>query len=203
MRGVGYSLFVRVMRVLLPASALALVALIALWPKLQGLEDSFVEVGIDSLNLEEDGRVRLDNPRYVGEATDGEPYAVEALSARVDPVTPRVIELEQMRAELPSTDSRDVALTANAAIYDRDEATIQLDDGIELTTADGYRFVTRTATVALEAGTVESATPVAGDGPAGAIWADRLEVEGGGDVIRFVGNVRVTLAPATTSEQGS
>lgn len=198
----GYSLFVRLMRVLLPMGALTLLTLVVLWPRLDGVE-GVLDGGIGALDLEEDGRVRLDNPRYVGEATNGGAYAVEAVAARVDPVTPRVIELERMRADLPMENARDVSLTALEAVFDRDLALIELDGGIELVTADGYSLRTETATVALEAGTVESATPVEGDGPAGAITADRLEVEQRGKVIRFVGNVRVTLEAATGAERGS
>ncbi len=191
-RGGRYSLFVRTMRVALPVGAIGLLALVMLWPRLSAI-DSGPNLGVGGVDLEQDGRVRLDHPRYVGEASEGGAYAVEAESARLDPVEPRRIELEQMRAELPAEGRGPVELRADGAVFDRDEELIELDGGIELTTADGYRLRTEAATVVLGAGTVRSSTPVDGDGPEGEIRADRLEVDDGGEVIRFVGDVRVRL----------
>ena len=199
-----YSRFVRVMRLVLPLGAVGLLALVVLWPRLQGLDGGFVVPAADEVALERDGRVRLDHPRYVGEAREGRAYVVEADAARVDPTAPRRIELERMRASLPTEGERDVAVAAAHAVYDRDRAWIDLDGGIEVATSDGYRLETEAAVVALEAGRLETRSPVDGTGPEGAIRADRLVVESDGRVIRFEGNVRVTLAlPRRPVETGS
>jgi len=200
-----YSRFVRAMRLVLPAGALGLLALLVAWPRLHGPERDVVTPSVESVNLERDGRVRLDNPRYVGEAADdAASFVVEAATARVDPASRRRVDLDRMRAELPTEGGRAVTVEAAHAVFDRDEATLDLDGGIEVTTDDGYRLRTRAAEVAIDDKRLWTRTPVAGDGPRGELAADRLEVEEGGAVLRFTGNVRLVLPPeGEPKKQGS
>ncbi len=198
-----YTRFVRVMRLALPFGAAALVAALVLWPRLQGLDRDFVLPEVDETVIEKDGRVRLDNPRYVGEASAEGAYRVEAEAARLDPTSPRHVELEHMRAELPTPERRDVEVEAARALYDRDRETIDLDGGIEVATSDGYRLRTDAATVAIAAGSLVTRGPIDGLGPQGTISAERLEVEKRGEVLRFSGDVRVNLRTATATEDGS
>lgn len=199
----GYTRFVRAMRVLLPAGALILLGLLVLWPRLHGLDGDVITPAAERVDLEGDGRVRLDRPRYVGEGAGGKTFAVEAAAARVDPTSPRRIELEHMRADLPTRGDRDVAVEAARAVYDRDRATLDLDGGVEVVTDDGFRLRTEAAEVAVEAGRLWTRAPVAGSGPDGELAADRLEVEERGAVLRFSGNVRVRLQTAAAPEAES
>jgi lipopolysaccharide export system protein LptC len=70
-----------------------------------------------------------------------------------------------------------------------------LSGGIELTTSDGYRFETQSASLNLDRGHVLGGKPIAGAGPAGTLSAQRFEFESGGEVLRFNGRVRVTWQP--------
>ncbi len=199
-----YSVFVRLMRLLLPTTALALIIVVVLWPRLHGIDDLVGNADVDAIDLERDGRVRLEQPSYVGAAEDGGVFHVEADAARVDPVDPRRVELEGMRARMPAPGTRELALEAGEAIYDRDLETIELEGGIELQTSDGYRLRTDRATVELDAGTVATSSPVDGAGPGGTISADRLEVDGRQEVVRFRGNVKATLpAPGAGPAAGA
>jgi lipopolysaccharide export system protein LptC len=192
-----YSRFVRAMRISLPIGAVALLALLVTWPRLHGPDDDVVTPSVESVDLEQDGRVRLNDPRYVGEGDDGGAgFTVEADVARVDPAAPSRIELDRMRAELPTEGGRDVTVVAAHAVYDRDAATLDLDGGIELVTDDGYRLLTEAAEVAVDRTQLRTRTPVEGQGPRGEIVADRMEVEEGGSIVRFTGNVRLVLPQA-------
>jgi lipopolysaccharide export system protein LptC len=197
MRAPGrYSRFVRAMRIALPLGAFALLAVLLAWPRLHGPEGDVATPTADGVDLERDGRVRLDHPRYVGEGGAARGFTVEAEAARVDPTAPRRIELERMRAELPARGGRDVAVEAGHAVYDRDRAVLDLDGGIEVVTDDGYHLWTEAAEIAIEAGRLRTRAPVEGEGPAGDLAADRLEVTERGDVLRFTGDVRVRLHDA-------
>ena len=209
MRSPGrYSGFVRAMRIALPLGAFALLAVLLAWPRLHGPQGDVVTPTADGVDLERDGRVRLDHPRYVGEG-DGTPgFIVEAEAARVDPTAPRRIELERMHAELPARGGRDIAVDAGHGLYDRDRAVLELAAGIEVVTDDGYRLRTEAGTIELEAGRFDTPTPVAADGPGGELAADRLEVTDRGDVLRFSGDVRVRVygsdrTPADAAGAGS
>lgn len=188
-----YSRFVRVMRFALPLTAMGVVALIVLWPQLRGLETGFILPDVREVDLEADGRVRLDHPEYVGRGSDGNPYRVGAGAARVDPTSPRRIELEDMRADFPRPNARDVAVEARQALYDRDAGTLDLGGGVLVTTSDGYVLRTDAASVHIESGAVQSRGAVDGAGPRGAIVADRMAIQDGGEVVRFEGNVRATI----------
>lgn len=191
-----YSRFVRVMRLALPVGAVAILGLLVIWPRLHGLDDAMIVPSTESVELERDGRVRLDSPRYVGEAGGAGAYSVEAEAARVDPASPRKIELERMRADIPTATDGDIAVEAGRAVYDRDRAMLDLAGGIEVMTDAGFKLTTQAAEVALEAGKLRSLTPVKGEGPDGELEADRLAVEDEGAILRFTGNVRVRLPGA-------
>lgn len=204
MRAPGrYSRFVRAMRVALPVAALALLALLLTWPRLHGPDSDVITPTADSVDLERDGRVRLDQPRYVGAGSGSRGFSVEAAAARVDPTSPRRIELERMRAELPAADARDIAVEAGRAVFDRDSGILDLDGGIDVVTDDGYRLHTEAAKVAVDAGLLRTLAPVAGSGPRGELVADRLEVSERGDVLRFSGNVRARLPGAEEAGTGA
>lgn len=194
-----YSRFVRAMRVALPVGALALLTLLLAWPRLHGPESDVITPTADSVDLERDGRVRLDQPRYVGAGSGSRGFSVEAEAARVDPTSPRRIELERMRAELPADDDRDIAVEAGRAVFDRDSGILDLEGGIDVVTDDGYHLRTEAAKVAVDAGLLRTLAPVAGSGPRGELVADRLEVSERGDVLRFSGNVRARLPVADGS----
>ena len=201
MAGTGrYSRFVRAMRVALPVGAFALLALLLAWPRLHGPESDVIRPTADRVDLERDGRVRLDHPRYVGDGSGGRSFTVEAEVARVDPTAPRRIELERMHAELPARSGRRISVDAGRAVYDRDDALLDLDGGIDVVTDDGYRLHTDAAVVAIEPGMLTTRAPVQGSGPEGELAADRLEVRDGGDLMRFSGNVRVRLRTADEAD---
>ncbi|MEO1089999.1 MAG: LPS export ABC transporter periplasmic protein LptC [Pseudomonadota bacterium] len=188
-----YSGFVRFMRIMLPVAALGILAVIVLWPRLQGLDTGLIVPQVGDLDLEADGRVRLDQPRYVGRGDDGDAFSVEAEAGRVDPRAPNRIELERMRADLPGSDERQVELRAAEALYDRDQDTLDLGGEVRLVTSDGYELRTTSAHVDVANGTVATTAPVDGDGPTGTIVADRMDAADGGAVITFRGNVHVVI----------
>jgi hypothetical protein len=72
---------------------------------------------------------------------------------------------------------------------------VDLSGGVELTTSDGYRFETPSVFLNLDGGQALGSEPIAGAGPSGTIAAERFEFEDGGERLRFMGRVRVTLHP--------
>ncbi|MFW5833103.1 MAG: LPS export ABC transporter periplasmic protein LptC [Pseudomonadota bacterium] len=189
-----YSRFVRTMRIALPLTAAATIAVVALWPQLRGIDASFILPDVREVELEVDGRVRLDNPEYVGRGSAGDAYRVEAGAARVDPLAPGRVELEHMRVDLPGGgQGRDLEVHSLGALYDRDAATLDLDGNIRVRTSDGYELRTEAARVEVARGTVVTSTPVDGEGPRGSIVADRMHIEERGEIVRFEGRVRARL----------
>ena len=189
-----YSRFVGFMRWLLPTTALVLVALVVLWPRIMGTGGSlivpmFVDEGADRLDS-----MRMFQPRYAGQTSEARPFSVIADSATIDPAEPDHVLLDRLAADI-ETDQRGVQLLAPAGTYHRERERLDLEGGIELLTSDGYRFETERARVLLRAGHVIGTQPVAGTGPTGTLAADQFEIRDGGGVLRFEGRVKVTVQP--------
>jgi lipopolysaccharide export system protein LptC len=197
------SRIVGLLRYLLPAIALCLIALVVLWPQLIGgagglIAPIFAHAEVDGTDV-----MLMHNPRYVGRTRDAEPYELTAASAYVDPKKPSHIHLEQLAAELTPASQRDLRLVALSGLYNRAADKLDLDGDIALTTSDGYRFETQRARIDLEAGRVVGDQPVAGWGPTGTLSADRFEIHDSGQLLRFNGRVKVTLPPAGAQERAS
>ena len=191
----GHARMVRVLRYALPAIAALMIGLVVAWPQLIGSGAGLIAPMLAPEQLNGIDVMRMNNPRYVGRTSDAEPFEVSAASAYLDPAEPDRIHLERVAADIAIAGRRDIHLLAAAGVYDRDADDVDLSGGIELTTSDGYRFETPSALLNLERGSVLGPEPIAGAGPSGTIAADRFEFRDGGDHLRFMGRVRVTLHP--------
>lgn len=191
----GHPRLVRVLRYALPAMAALMIGLVVAWPQLIGGGGGLIAPMLAPDQINGTDVMRMNNPRYVGRTSDAEPFEVSAASAYLDPAQPDRIHLEQVAADIATAGKRDLHLLAGSGVYDRKAEDVDLNGGIELTTSDGYRFETPSALLELERGRVFGREPIAGAGPSGTIAADRFEFREGGDQLRFMGRVRVTLHP--------
>jgi lipopolysaccharide export system protein LptC len=186
---------VGVLRLALPIGALLLVALVMAWPQITGRGAGLIVPMFAPGEIDGADAMRMHRPRYVGQTKHDEPFELTAASAALDPLSPSRVHLDQLAAEIDARGERDFRLQAVSGIYDRDRDRLDLSDGIEVTTSDGYRFETPTASVNLERGRVVGDQPIAGAGPSGTLAADRFEFEDGGQILRFKGRVKVVLQP--------
>jgi len=189
----AYPRLVRVLRYGLPAAAALMIALVVAWPQLIGGGAGLIAPMLAPDQLEGADVMRMSNPRYVSRTSDAEPIGVSAQSAYVDPAQPDRIHLRRVAAEIARAAGRDLQLLAGAGIYDRATEDVDLSGGVELTTSDGYRFETTSAFLNLQRRQALGQEPIAGAGPSGTIEAERFAFEDGGERLRFMGRVRVTL----------
>jgi lipopolysaccharide export system protein LptC len=191
------SRLVDALRILLPLLALIVVGLVMAWPQIM---PSPVGIAVPTFvpgDGDEPDRLRMDSPRYVGETGRNRPYEVTARSASLDPLGANIVHLDQPSADIAVGADGEVRVMAQNGTYNRDSERLLLDGGIEVITSTGYRFVTPSARVNLAQGQIRGWQPIAGEGPAGMLSADRFEIRDAGDVIRFDGRVKVTvLTPA-------
>ena len=197
------SRLVELLRYLLPALALCLVALVVLWPQLIGGAGGLIAPIFANAEIAGTDVMLMRNPRYLGRTRDAEPYQLTAASAYVDPKRPNRIHLESLAAELAAANQRDLSLVALRGMYNRGAEKLDLDGDIALTTSDGYRFETQSARIDLQSGRVIGEQPIQGFGPTGTLSADRFEIRDSGDVLRFEGRVKVTLPPRQPPNEAS
>jgi lipopolysaccharide export system protein LptC len=198
-----YSRVVELLRYLLPALALSLIALVVLWPQLIGgagglIVPIFANAKVDGADV-----MLMHNPRYAGRTNDDEPYQLTAASAYADPKQPDRVHLDHPTGALTTTGPRDLNLTAQTGVYNRAADKLELGGGVELTTSDGYRFDTDRAHIDLKDGQVIGDRPIAGSGPTGKLAADRFEIRDKGDLLHFEGRVKVTLPPHPPRDEAS
>jgi lipopolysaccharide export system protein LptC len=188
---------VGIARLALPAIALLLVVLVIAWPQLVDRGAGLIAPMFAPGEMDGADVMRMHHPRYVGQTEDAEPFELTAASASLDPIKPSRVHLDQLAADIDAKGQRDLRLVATSGIYDRDRERLDLSGGIELTTSDGYRFETPSASLNLNRGRVVGRESIAGAGPGGTLSAERFEFENGGEVLRFKGQVRVTLQPGS------
>ena len=190
-----YSRFVDLLKFLLPATALVLGALVVLWPQLMGGYGSLIVPMLvrDAVVIGDSMTMR--QPRYSGQTQTDEPFEVVAETAVIDPNQPNRIRLQDLSAGLTRRNASDIKLTAASGVYYRSIDKLNLKGDIELTTSDGYRFQTEQAQISLARGRVTGDERVRGSGPTGTLEADRFDIRDGGAVLRFEGQVKVTVEP--------
>lgn len=190
-----YSQIVDLLRFLLPATALLLIILVIAWPQVIGGYGSLILPTFARGLVDRADVMRMHQPRYVGRTGDAEPYEVTAVSAYLDPTQPNQIYLDQLAADLATAGDLQMHLTAVTATYDRAREKLDLAGGIEVVTSDGYQFQTESAHINLRLGRVIGQRPVAGQGPAGQLSAERFAISDGGKLLRFDGRVKMLLQP--------
>ena len=183
---------VRIGRVLLPALALGLLAVLALWPEFDRVEERArlsYRVGIAP------GGVQVIAPRYDSVDREGRPFTVNADTAAQDAAT-ETLDLARPRADLFTSDGW-LLLEAERGRYDRRAERLDLSGDVTLWEDRGTTIRTQQATILTGAGRAEGDRPIAAQGPFGT-----LDAEGGfriierGAVVLFVGPARAVLEDA-------
>lgn len=172
-----------------------------------GLIGSFlrqnVQIDLESLDLVGDTLV-MELPKLSGFNKMNEAYLVTAASATQRVSQPGKVELVQLKATIQNQDQTNSELTATNGLYDSSAETLMLTDGVTLTSTRGYSARLQQANVSFKARTVQSDAPVTVTLSNNVIDGNRLDMEQGGDVIRFSGGVRAVFqSTSRTSGVGS
>lgn len=201
-----YSRAVRIFRVGLPLVALGLMSSIFLVSR-EDFAGGFRFSAADFAVLRQG--LRLAHPRFTGTTEKGEPYLVSADWALPDAPDPKVVTLSAVRAEIVTEDGRTLSLTAAEGRLHPREQRVALSGRIVLTTSDGYKAETATATADIGARTLDVPGAVRAEGPLGRIEAGAMRMvrpdraKGGGDeIVVFENRVRVVYVPQAAPRPG-
>ncbi|MEO0636458.1 MAG: hypothetical protein AAFY73_07405 [Pseudomonadota bacterium] len=158
-----------------------------------------LDLKVESTGLE-NGRVVMRNPQVRGTSPEGEPFVVRAERASQDPLSPQIVDMENVTAELPVRKGQSGVLTAPGGRYDANGQTVRLDDEIRFSADDGSSLEMLGARMDLSAGSLESNGDVAAAYDGGSINAGRISVFDHGNRILLTGGVSVTVPPALLAE---
>jgi len=190
---VRYSAFVSIAKYALPAIALAAIGLIALWPTLE--EFGRTELGLAQLDIENLERSPMLNALFQSTDEAERPFQVAAVSAKPSASGDSLVELDRPSGLL-SLDDGDLSVEADTGLFDRETRQLELFGAVRLRSHDGHELRTSLAFVDFTRGYAHGATPVAGNGPSGALASEGFTVIDGGAVIVFQGPATALLIPA-------
>ena len=198
-RGDRYSRRVALLKRVLPAIGLALLLLVAAWPRLVPLLES-VRMAFPAIDLREARELKMTNPRYAGVDRLNRPYVVTAAVGHQVPNRNDLMSLDRPRAEIRLRPGATVVLTSATALYQSQAQLLDLFGDVDLVHQNGTRFMTRRAHADLSDNTADGHDPVAGHGPWGDITAQGFRILDKGDTIVFTGSSYLVLNGAKPSK---
>jgi lipopolysaccharide export system protein LptC len=178
---------------LLPIGAAALLAMVALWPDLEGKHDA-TRFSFSNVSGEVEGG-RLKNARYRGIDEKGRPYTLTTDIARQ--IDPERVELTRPQGDVTQEGGAWLNLKAEHGIYMQKANTLDLWQDVVLYRDDGTTLTTASASLDIKNGTATGKEPVHAEGPFGTLDAQAFTVTGKGTAIQFTGPARVLLSGAS------
>jgi lipopolysaccharide export system protein LptC len=198
-RGHAYTRFVALMKFLLPAVAVGLLLLVAVWPRLQEGIDR-LRLGFNRLDLGEAGDLRMVNAHYSGIDKLRRPYVVTADVARQTPNHNDLVALEGPKADMTLTNGAWLAVTSDTGVYLTPGQQLDMFGAVKLFHDRGYQLITDSAHVDMPQGTAEGHDPVQGQGVFGDVTSEGFRLADHGDNITFTGKARLHLVPRPAGE---
>ncbi len=193
----GYSRFVKLMKLVMPLVAMAMIVTLVAWPqfddgppRFQPDTTGFVGQGMGG---QETGSHRLTNVRFTGADRDRNPYTLTAEAAVQKTPGSDVVTLSRPEADFTTGDGAWVAVSAPRGSFARKQRKIVLEGGVSLFHDSGYGFRTHGATIDFARSTAVSDTEVTGQGPAAHLEAAGFRILRDDGRIEFTGPARVVL----------
>jgi lipopolysaccharide export system protein LptC len=150
---------------------------------------------LDMGNLVVSGtKITMESPHLSGYTPDQRPYEVWAKTATQDVTDPDHVDLKTLRAKVLMEDrTTTIILDARNGLMDTKQQQLDLRKDIFLQSSTGYEARLSQAFVDIGKGTVTSEEHVDVKLLNGTLIADKLRITGGGEIVRFEGNVVLNL----------
>jgi lipopolysaccharide export system protein LptC len=177
-----------VLKWLLPALAVAVLATIVIVPLTKVQEFSFL-LDKDKVAVARE-RLRLDSAVYRGETAKGENFTITAKSAVQKSSAVQIVELTKLAARLDMADGP-ATVVAPAGRYFMQTDKLQVTGPVELDSANGYSLDSSTVDINLNSREVSTDAPVKGTIPMGSFSAGRMRGDIQGRKLVLDGNVHL------------
>ncbi len=189
-----YSVFVNLMRFVLPAVALSLIGLVIAWPQTHAIKNrfhlSFAKISPNGANT-----LSMVKPRFTGLDSGQRPYAVTAESAVQVAVGSPLIDLDKPIADVTLKDGTWVALRSVEGTYDQNSHELDLRGRVSLFHDQGYEFETARAFLNLHDGGAHGEEPLEAHGPFGQLTSAGFQISDHGKIVFFTGHCELILNP--------
>ena len=190
--GRRYSRFVALMRITLPLTAGAIIALVVAWPQLSDKPKSY-RLGFSNVNMKDSGGQQIIKPRFSSTDSKQQPFNLTADRAFRQKGNPNLVDLISPKGDLTSKTGSWMALSAKFGVYNRNLEVLNLKDSVNLFHDSGYDLRTNIARINLAAGTAEGNVPISGHGPGGKVQAEGFRILKNGRTMVFTGKSRMVF----------
>lgn len=170
-----HSRIVRLIRILLPISALALLSTTFLLARRVNPEDA---IPIAEVDVSERARERqLTMPRFTGVSREGTSFDLSARVARPDAGDPRRMSADAMELVLSDPAGGRAQVRSDHGHVDTATRQVELDGAVRIETSTGYRMDTDRIEGTLGRLDVVAPGEVTGNGPLGTLRAGALRID--------------------------
>src|SRR5258707_1651992 len=190
-----HSRMVRVLRVAVLAVVILAMTAIVVVSIFNPFRMLLHKLPVDIGNLVVSGtKITMESPHLAGYTPDQRPYEVWAKTATQDVTDPDHVDLKTLRAKVLMEDrTTTVTLDARNGLMDTKAQLLDLRKDIFMQSSTGYEARMSQAFVDIGKGTVTSDEHVDVKLLNGTLTSDKLRITGGGEVVRFEGNVVMNL----------
>jgi lipopolysaccharide export system protein LptC len=190
-----HSRMVRALRVAVPAAVVLSMTAIVFVSVYNPFRMLLPKLPVDMGNLVVSGtKVTMETPHMAGYTPDQRPYEVWAKTATQDLTDPDHLELKTLRAKVLMEDrTTTITLDSRTGFFDSKTQLLDLRKDIFLQSSTGYEARMSQAMVDIGKSTVTSEEHVDVKLLNGTLSADKLRILGGGELVRFEGNVVLNL----------
>jgi lipopolysaccharide export system protein LptC len=189
----GYSRFVRIMKVTLPIVAFSLVVLVVLYSA-NGRDGGNVAItSVPWGSVDKDRQ--LVKPKLTGTDGRGQPFTVTANGATQAPGKTRKLSIDDVTADITLQDRSWVSVGAVHGLLDVEGKTLDLNKTINIYSDRGYECHTNSARYDFGKGLLKGEEPINCQGPMGLITGQKFEGLRDPGIMRFTGGVTTTYFP--------
>ena len=199
-----HSRMVRLLRVAVPTAVVLAMTAIVFVSVFNPFRMLLPKLPLDMGNLVVSGtKITMESPHLSGYSPDQRPYQLWAKTATQDLTDPDHVDLNTLRAKVLMEDQTTVTMDARNGLFDSKQQLLDLHKNIFLQSSTGYEARLSQAFVDIAKGVVTSEERVDVKLLNGTLAADRLRITGGGEVVRFEGNVMMNLVMDPPSPPGA
>jgi len=198
--GGRYSRFVALAKLVLPAIAIGLLLLIAVWPRFMLMFER-MRLKAPPIDLSEARDLRMVSVHYTGIDRENRPFVVTADVAHQTPKVDDLISLENPKADLKTASGGWLELGSYTGIYQPQPQLLDLFGDVALYHDRGNEFHSDSARIDMAKGTAESSDRVTGQGPFGNVVAQGIRILDRGDTVIFTGHTYLVIAPRDKAPQ--
>jgi lipopolysaccharide export system protein LptC len=194
-----HSRLVGLMKLLLPAVALGVIAVIVVWPQL-GTDRGQLRLGeTRGIAAGDAERLRMVKARYIGLDDDMRPYVITADEAVQASGDANAVDLDNPKADMTVEGGDWVILTARTGVYYRDNGIVDLKGDVTFNHDNGSMVRTKTARLDVRAGSASGDDPTEAQGPSGEVHGEGFRVRDRGQIYVFTGRASAVLRDGDVS----